>query len=171
MSEDHFHAAQDVLIAGHSNPKSPRTENSFIESLRISLKDGITSEIKTLPAESQKEMLSLLKSRANANSREEPENETRSFFTPTKPVRLNSTHNNNSYAGCTMVTEVLNDSTNQPKKAKIRSQSQPASKQRPAAARALFATDKNDGTTLLLPKALTASLPTFDGKSKKNRTI
>ena len=34
-------------------------------------------------------------------------------------------------------------------------------------ARTLFATDKNDGTTLPMPKALTASLPTFDGKSEK----
>ena len=34
-------------------------------------------------------------------------------------------------------------------------------------ARTLFGTDKNDGTTLPMPKALTASPPTFDGKSEK----
>ena len=66
------------------------------------MKDEITSEIKNLLAESQKEMLNLLKSRINTNSREEPENEpedeTRSFYTPTKLVRINSTQNNDSYA-------------------------------------------------------------------------
>ena len=70
-------------------------------------------------------MLSLLKFRAKANSREEPENEpkneTRSFYTPNKSVRINSTQNNDSYASRNIVTGILNDSTNQ---AKIRSQSQ-----------------------------------------------
>ena len=53
------------------------------------------------------------------------------------------------------------------KRAKTRSQSQPASKERPIAARTIFALDKSDSTTLPLPKALTASLPTFDGYSEK----
>ena len=66
-----------------------------------------------------------------------------------------------------MVTGVLTDSTNQPKRTKARSQSQPASKERPVVARTLFAPEKNDKTTLPMPKALTASLPTFDGKSEK----
>ena len=65
-----------------------------------------------------------------------------------------------------MVTGVLNDSTNQPKRAKVRSQSQPPSKERPTAARTLFAPDKSSTTTLPMPKALTASLPNFDGKSE-----
>ena len=98
LSEDDTCVAQDVQEAGPSNPESPRIENSIIERLRISLKDEITSEIKNLLVESQKEMLSLLKFRANANSREEPENkpenETRSFYTPTKSVRINTTQNN-----------------------------------------------------------------------------
>ena len=50
---------QDVGIAGPSRPKSPRIENSLPESLRASLKDEITSEIKGLFIESQKEMLKL----------------------------------------------------------------------------------------------------------------
>ena len=66
-----------------------------------------------------------------------------------------------------MVTGVLNDSTNQPKRTKIRSQSQPSSKERPAITRTLFAPDQNNTTMLPMPKALTASLPTFDGKSEK----
>ena len=66
-----------------------------------------------------------------------------------------------------MVTGVLTDSTNHSKRPKIGSQSQPAAKERPTAARPLFGTDKIDSTTLPMPKALTALLPTFHGKSDK----
>ena len=90
---------QDACIAGPSNAKSPRVENSFLESLRASLKEEITSDIKNLLVESQKEMLRLLKPKTGENMRknidEEPENETRSVYTPTKPVRLNSTQTDN----------------------------------------------------------------------------
>ena len=54
LSEDDIRVAQDVQIAGPSNPNSPRIENSIKENMRISPKDGITSEIKNLLAESQK---------------------------------------------------------------------------------------------------------------------
>ena len=101
------------------------------------------------------------------NVEEEPENESRSFYTPTNIVRINSTQNDYPSTSRNMVTGGLNDSTNQPKKPKRRSQSQPASKERPVVARTLFASDKNDNTTLPMPKALTASLPAFDGKSEK----
>ena len=88
---------QDVGIAGPSNPKSPRVESSLLESLRVSLKEEITSEIKNLLIESQKEMLKLLKPNTRENVREnveeEMENETRSFYTPTKLVRKSSTQN------------------------------------------------------------------------------
>ena len=87
---------QDVGVAGPSNPKSPRVENSLLDSLRISLKEEITSEIKNLLIESQKEMLKLLKPNARENVEEEIENETRSFYTPTKLVRINSTQNDPS---------------------------------------------------------------------------
>ena len=66
-----------------------------------------------------------------------------------------------------MVTGILTDFTNQPKRPRIRNQSQPASKERPIVARTIFAPDKNDNTRLSMPKALTASLPTFDVKSDK----
>ena len=89
---------QDVDVAGPSRPKYPRIENSLLESLRVSLKQEITSEIKNLLVESQKEMLKLLKpetkENAKDNSVEEIENESRSFYTPTKSVRINSTQNN-----------------------------------------------------------------------------
>ena len=101
------------------------------------------------------------------NVEEEVENETRSFYTPFKMVRINSTQINGTNVSRNMVTGVLTYSTNHPKRPKIRSQSQPAAKERPAAARTLFGADKIDSTTLPMPKALTASLPTFDGKSDK----
>ena len=88
---------QDVVVAGPSKPKSPRIENSLLESLRVSLKEEITSEIKNLLVESQKEMLELLKPKTREGARdnfdEETENETRNFYTPTKSVRINSTQN------------------------------------------------------------------------------
>ena len=88
---------QNVELAGPSRPKSPRVENSSLESIRSSLKEEITSEIKTLLLESQKEMLKLLRSETRENVRdhvsEELENETRSFYTPTKTVQINSTQN------------------------------------------------------------------------------
>ena len=86
---------QDVGVAGPSKPKSPRVEGSFLESLRASLKEEITSEIKNLLVESQKEMLKLLQPETRENVREnteeEMENETKNFSTPTKSVRNNST--------------------------------------------------------------------------------
>ena len=73
-----------------------------MEGLRASLKDEITSEIKILLAESQRELRKLLKPKTNENTREEfeneSENETRCFFTPTKSVRINSTQNNDPCA-------------------------------------------------------------------------
>ena len=76
---------QDAVVAGPSKPKFPRIESSFLESLRASLKEEITSEIKNLLVESQKEMLKLLKPKTGENIREnideETENETR-IFTP-----------------------------------------------------------------------------------------
>ena len=140
---------QDVEAAGPSRPKSPRIENSLLESLRASLKEEITSEINNLLIESQREMLELLKPKSRENVRdnfdEETENETRNFYTPTKSVRINSTQNDPNICR-NMVTGVITDSTNQPKRRKARSQSQPTSKERPVVARTLFATDKHDGT-------------------------
>ena len=86
---------QEVGAAGPSRLKSPKIEGSFLESSRASLKEEITSEIKNLLVESQKEMSRLLKPETRENVREgaeeETENETRSFYTPTKSVRINST--------------------------------------------------------------------------------
>ena len=88
---------QNVEVVGPSRPISPRIENSLLENLRASLKEEITSEIKNLLIESQEEMLELLKPKTKENIRdnfdEETENESRSFYTPTKSVRINSTQN------------------------------------------------------------------------------
>ena len=84
---------QDDGVAGPSKPKSPRVENSILESLRVSLKEEITSETKGLLAESQREMLKLLRPETRENVEEETENETRTFHTPTKLVRISSTQN------------------------------------------------------------------------------
>ena len=59
--ENHCSSIRDVEVAGPSRSKSPRIENSSLENLRASLKEEITSEIKTLLIESQKEILKLLK--------------------------------------------------------------------------------------------------------------
>ena len=158
-------------MAGPSRPKYPRIEGSLLEDLRASLKEEIISEIKNLLVESQREMLRILKPETRENVRKnnekETENETRSFYTPTKSVRIYSTQNNDTNVSRNMVTGVLTDSINHTKRPKTRSQSQPASKERPAVARTLFGAERNDNPTLLMPKALTASLPTFDGKTEK----
>ena len=99
IAENSCSLDQDVDVVGPSKPKSPRVENSALESLRVSLNEEITSEIKHLLMESQREMLKLLRSETGENVRnstiDETENET-SFHTPTKTVRINSTSNHDS---------------------------------------------------------------------------
>ena len=147
---------QDILIRGPSSAKSPRKENRALEELRASLKDEITSKIKGLLAESHKELLKLLKHKSNESIKSQdenhPENQSREFHTPTRSVRMNSTSNDDATLSGNMVTGVLTDSTNHPKRSKIRSQSQPASKERPVVARTLFGADRNDNPTLPMPK-------------------
>ena len=151
LVENVCHLDQDASIAGPSRPKSPRIENSFLESLRASSKEEITSENKSLLVESQREMLKLLKSKTGENVREkieeETENETRIPYIPTKSARINSTQSEDTSVSLNSVAGVLNDSTNQPEIPKLRSQSEPASKERPVVARTLFAPDKNDNST------------------------
>ena len=43
LAENSCSLDQDVDVAGPSIPKSPRVENSVLESLRVSLKEEITS--------------------------------------------------------------------------------------------------------------------------------
>ena len=107
---------QNVELAGPSRPKSPSVENSLLESIRSSLKEEITSENKTLLLESQKKTLKLLRPETGENTRdhvsEELENETRSFYTPTKTVRINSTQNEDPNVICNNSQNILNCSKN-----------------------------------------------------------
>ena len=68
-------------------------------------------------------MLKLLRPETRENIRDhasgEPENESRSFYTPTKTVPNNSTQNEDPDVSHNMVTGVLKDSTNQPKRTKV----------------------------------------------------
>ena len=100
LAENSCPLDQEIDVVGPSKPKSSRVENSALESLRVSLKEEITSEIKNLLMESQREMLKLLRAETGENVRnstvDETENETRSFHTPTKTVRINSTSNHDS---------------------------------------------------------------------------
>ena len=84
---------QGASTAGPSKPKFPRIENSLLEGLRASLKEEITSEIKNLLIESLKEMMKLLRPETRENIEEEVGNESRSFYTPTRSVRISSTQN------------------------------------------------------------------------------
>ena len=83
---------QDVLIAEPSSTKLPRIENGVLERLRAFLKEAITSEIRSLLAESQKEFLKPLKSKPNESVREQEDNpleiEPREFYIPTESVRI-----------------------------------------------------------------------------------
>ena len=70
-----------------------------------------------------------------------------------------------------MVTGVLNDSTNQPPK-RLKQQPMPSEQQKdcPSTSKILFAPQPQifpPANLLPMPKALTASLPVFDGKSEK----
>ena len=89
---------QDASVAGPTSANSSRIENSVLKGLRTSLKEEITTEIKGLLAESQKELLKLLKSKPNESIREQEDNalqnEPREFYTPTRSVRISSILNN-----------------------------------------------------------------------------
>ena len=82
---------------------------------------------------------------------------TRLKFNPKRRPQRESSRN--------MVTGVWTDSTNHSKRPK-RVPKSTSVHERPIVATTLFAPDKSDSTTLLMPKAVTASLPTFDGKSE-----
>ena len=87
------------MIAGSARPKSPWIKNSALVSSRASSRKDITSDIKELLMESQRELLKMLKSKTklgeNEASEQVPERKPRSFYTPTRSVKMNSTQNKN----------------------------------------------------------------------------
>ena len=58
------------MVAGPSNPKTPKIENSELEKLGASLKEVITSEMERLIVETQKELLERLEPRNEENENE-----------------------------------------------------------------------------------------------------
>ena len=87
-------------------------KNSNLESLRGSLKEEITSEIKGLLIESQKRLLKL---KSSENEDEETETtsecEPRNFHAPTRFVRINSAQNNDP--------NISREKNNKPRTAKV----------------------------------------------------
>ena len=105
------------------------------------------------------------------DSDSEPENV--SVARTSTPVKIHTATNSKTTPvnSRNMVTGVLNDSTNQPtKRSKQQRASNEQTKDRPSTSKILFAPQPQTfpSTNLLpMPKALTASLPVFDGKSEK----
>ena len=83
---------QDVLAAGPPRSIIPRIENKSLESLSASLMEERTSEIKNLLAESQRELLKLLKPKTVESINEEEEislKVKREAFTPRLNLSVN----------------------------------------------------------------------------------
>ena len=137
------------------------------------------SDLTRILAENQKEMLKLIaplnkKQTVLMNAQDfdfEPENVSVAR-TPT-PVKTHTATSSKTTPvnSRNMVIGVLNDSTNQPaKRSKQQRASNEQPKDRPSTSKILFAPQPQTFPAIKLlpmPKALTASLPVFDGKSEK----
>ena len=90
-----FLGDQNVMSTGPSCPNSTGVENSELERLKPFLKEEITSEIKILLVESQKQLLRLLKAENKENPSEILDStlETEEFHTSKKTVRIRGTQN------------------------------------------------------------------------------
>ena len=165
------------LIA--SSSKNPRLEFENLEEIKTTLRKEIMSDLTKVLAENQKEMLKLIapacKKRSVSSNIQDSDSDQENISvartsTPVKTQTATSskTTPNNSR---NMVTGVLNDSTNQPtKRPKTQRTLNEQQKDRPSTSKILFAPQPQTfpSTNLLpMPKALTASLPVFDGKSEK----
>ena len=130
-------------------------------------------------AENQKEIFELIappskKSSVSANVHEsDSEPEDIPVARTSTPVKTNTATGSKTTPvnSRNMVTGVLNDSTNQPTK-RPKQQRTPSeqTRDRPSTSRILFASQPQtfpSPNLLPMPKALTASLPVFDGKSEK----
>ena len=157
--------------------KTTRAEPEDLNELKASLRKEILSDLSKILAENQKEMFKLIaplsKKRAvsleNQDSDSEVEN-TLVARTSTPVKRVTATNTKTTPVNSrNMVTGVLNYSTNQPTKRPKRMQSE-HSKDRPSTSKILLAPQSQTfplTNPLPMPKALTASLPVFDGKSEK----
>ena len=167
----------ETLVA--SSSKIPRIEPENLAEIKTSLRKEIMSDLTKLLAENQKEMLKLIaplnkKQTVYMNAQDsdsEPENV--SVARTSTPVKIHTATNSKTTTvnSRNMVTGVLNDSTNQPaKRPKQQRAPNEQTKDRPSTSKILFAPQPQTfpATNLLpMPKALTASLPVFEGKSEK----
>ena len=162
-----------------SSSKNPRLELENLEEMKTTLRKEIMSDLTKILAENQKEMLKLIapsnkKQTIHMNAQDsdsEPENV--SVARTSTPIKIHTATNSKTTPvnSRNMVTGVLNDSTNQPaKRPKQQRAPNEQTKDRPSTSKILFAPQPQTfpATNLLpMPKALTASLPVFDGKSEK----
>ena len=160
--------------------KSPRVISENLEEIKSSLRKEIMSDLTKILAENQKEMLKLIaapvKKQTVIATTEETDSESENIpeNVTSTPIKNKTTATNRKITPINsrnMVTGVLNDSTNLGKKKTRphRPQSLPPN-ERPSASRLLFAPQPEIHQPPHLPpmpKALTASLPVFDGKSEK----
>ena len=160
--------------------KSPRVTTDSLENIKSVLRKEIMSDLTKILAENQKEMLKLIapvtKKHAEARASEETDSDPENILenatsTPIKNKITATTRKTTPVNSRNIVTGVLNDSTNLGKKKTRphRPQSLPPN-ERPSTSRLLFAPQPEIHQPPHLPsmpKALTASLPVFDGKSEK----
>ena len=163
MTDASFRASGYALLIEEENDKKVNSKKKTFAPVAFGSKVFSPAQLKM--SIYCKEFLAIY--HAFYHTEKETENESRSFYTLTISVRKNSTQNNDTNVSPNMVTVVLTDSTNHPKRPKIRSKSQPASKEGLTVATTLFGAERNDNSALPMPKALTASLPTFDAKTGK----
>ena len=165
------------LIA--SSSKNPRLEPEDLEELKTTLRKEIMSDLTKVLVENQKEMLKLIapacKKRSVSSNIQDFDSDQKNISvtrtsTPVKTQTATSSKTTPMNSR-NMVTGVLNDSTNQPtKRPKTQRILNEQQKDRPSTSKILFAPQPQTfpSTNLLpMPKALTASLPVFDGKSEK----
>ena len=148
----------------------PQVDPSF-ENLKAFLRKEITEQVKTLLKQSQKELIMAIRSlklenRPNTND-EVLKTPISATLTPTKTVRFENA--NTSVNVQNMVTEVLLDSPTPRKKSETRTQSQSPLAERTNLPETVTSsvTQTELNTAPPMPKALTTSLPTFDGKNEK----
>ena len=158
-----------------SSSKVPRVEpESLVEMKNIS-KKKLMSDLTKILAENQKEMLKLVaplnRKQTVRTEVQDTDSESKNVSVTRKstPVKVHTATSSKTTPvnSRNMVTGVLNDSTNQP--AKRPKQQRPCSEQtrdRPSTSKILFAPQPQtfpSSNLLPMPKALTASLPVFDG--------
>ena len=165
------------LIDGPS--KNPRIEPENLEEIKTSSRREIMTDFTKILAENQKEIFKLIaplskKRSVSANVQEsDSEPEDVPVARTSRPVKTNTATGSKTTPvnSRNMVTGVLNDSTNQPmKRAKQQRASSEQTKDRPSTSKILFAPQPQtfpSSNLLPMPKAPTASLPVFDGKSEK----